>query len=544
MSKPNKIERIKLSLSPVEFEKELAYLDYTNVSEEDRFYLKSYGIYNIKLRPDRYMIRIRIDGGNIDTKSLEYIANSAIRYNLDTILTARGEIELHNIKPDMVYEIYQKLKTANIETKQTLTDNFRAITTDPYADFSIDTLIEVEPIIKQIKTLFLGNGEWMGMLPRKFNTAIVGRVEPVVNHWGNDLVMMLSQKDNIYGFNIYAGGKNSEVAQDLNIFVEPKYAFDIFKAVADIYNTMGYRGSRSKTRLFYMIEDMGIDRFRDLIKAKVPNLQNKATLLVKSANPTPATPLKGGGMGVTIYTNYGLIEPKELYRYSQLAQEYSAVIRMGCDQNLHILLPKKYKNKITPDSTKRAFVVACAGSKYCPLSLWDIKSDLPKLPQKLIDIGTKIGFSGCLKGCGRHYHSDIGFIGLRTNLYADTEKAFRIYIGAIQTPVAKPARLLYYAVPKRSILGWLNSVAEDLISGGFENFEDYSKHIRNFKDEFMTLWYLIRGCYGYNKDLFELFLSKAKEESIINRAKELYSDFPEGDINNIARVLSHRLWDL
>jgi len=76
--------------------------------------------------------------------------------------------------------------------------------------------------VHQMHSIIVGNEGYMGMLPRKFNTAVIGRENPLLNPWGNDLLFALSRKDEKWGFNIYLGGKNSFCAQNADIFIHPK----------------------------------------------------------------------------------------------------------------------------------------------------------------------------------------------------------------------------------------------------------------------------------------------------------------------------------
>ena len=64
------------------------------------------------------------------------------------------------------------------------------------------------------------------------------------------------------GFNIYLGGKNAKVAQDADIFVVPEDVLKLFEAVAETYQQYGLRGSRSKVRLFHLIEKEGMEQLR------------------------------------------------------------------------------------------------------------------------------------------------------------------------------------------------------------------------------------------------------------------------------------------
>ena len=118
----NKIERLKSSLSPIEYYKKLKYIDFTNIDEADRFYLKNFGIYNIKLKPTHFMLRVRVDGGVISKEQLEHIAKVATEFDLKILLTARAQIELHNIMPKDILQVYT-IVNSKLTTWQTLTDN-------------------------------------------------------------------------------------------------------------------------------------------------------------------------------------------------------------------------------------------------------------------------------------------------------------------------------------------------------------------------------------------------------------------------------------
>ncbi len=227
-NKSNKIERLKESLPPYKFRERIAKLNYHNLSEADRFYLKNFGIYNIKLRPETFMIRVRFDGLNISISELETVLDVTKHFKLSTILTARGGLELHQIKPENVYTIYKTLQSKGIKTHQTLTDNFRTIATDPFSDFAIGSHFNISSIITSIREFFLDNREFMGLLPRKFNSAIISTETPTANFWGNDALFALSKKGNKVGFNLYLGGKNSEVAKSADIFIEPEETVETF----------------------------------------------------------------------------------------------------------------------------------------------------------------------------------------------------------------------------------------------------------------------------------------------------------------------------
>ncbi|WP_457602299.1 hypothetical protein, partial [Nitratifractor sp.] len=438
MKELNKIERLKAESSPADFLARIDTVDWHSPSEADRFYLKNYGIYNIKLRPERWMLRLRFDGGRIDTERLRYLGELALRERLRLLLTARGQIELHDISPKRILPLWRECMEHGLISWQTLTDNFRALVTDPLSDCAPDARIDTFVLLDAIRERFLAHPEWLGTLPRKFNTALIGRETPSFNPWGNDLLFALAEKEGRWGFNLYLGGKNSETAQGADIFCLPEHLADLFESVARVYKSRGYRGSRSKTRLFHLIQEVGMSQLREWIAHDFGRpLEGAGVLKMRSSiyNRDRLLPIRRFG-------RHGEIDAETLLQIADAAETDNQQLRLTPHQELWAFDPEAIKNSkpivnngqpspssiLHPPSAPSGSITACAGLRYCPLSLWDIKKDLESLPMKRLEsLGVSLGFSGCLKGCGRHYHSDLGLIGLRTNLYAETERAARIF---------------------------------------------------------------------------------------------------------------------
>ena len=553
MEKPNKIERLKAELPPWQYRERLERLDWQHPTEADRFYLKNFGIYNIKLRPEYWMLRLRFDGGRIDTERLAAVAAAAHRESARILLTARAQIELHGLKPSRIYPVWRELEAAGLCGDQTLTDNFRAVVTDPLSDCAPDAVIDTFPLIDAIRNRFLRRPEWIGTLPRKFNTALIGRTIPSFNPWGNDLLFALAEREGIPGFNLYLGGKNSETAKSAELFCPPESIPDLFDAVATAYRKHGPRGSRAKTRLFHLIEAIGMARMRELIETEYGHsLLPAGELKMRSSieNRDLRLPIQRHG-------RHGEIGAEDLKRIVDEAREHNLTLRLTPHQELWLFESEELKvkreelnNRHSQRSTLNAqfasagSVTACAGSRYCPLSLWDIKEDLDLLPMKrLRDLGVSLGFSGCLKGCGRHYHSDLGLIGLRTNLYAETERAARVFLGALQAPQAAPGRMLYYSVPLRMLEELIHTILDDFEASALPAFEAFSRTVLSrYSVEFLQLWYLLRQLYDLDETWINLFLS-VNEEKLLQQMEQLENFPSHEEIYEITRELSHRLWD-
>ena len=549
--KPNKIERLKARLRPYDFFPEISSVDLINLTEEQRFYLRNFGIYNHKLSPDTFMLRVRITAGRISTDKLSEIRSMAQRYRLRMILTMRAQIELHGLEASNVLEVWKKLEIAGLTTWQTLTDNFRNIVTDPLDGESDASRIETYPLIKEMESLFLKNPDYVGTLPRKFNTAICGTAASSHSFFGNDLYFALAQKGETVGFNLYLGGKNSAMAQDADIFVERDEVVTLFDAVIQTYLHHGLRGTRSKTRLFHLLQSISISGFKTHLQSYYPNaLQNAGILLTKKEMIKEFTPLKEGNYAFCYRSRFGEISSEELTVLCDYAAAKKLSIRIGIDQNLYLFGLEKPEAPFAKLSNPPRISV-CAGSRYCPLSLFDMKEEAGLLPlERLERLGVSVGYSGCLKGCGKHQHVDIGLVGLRTAIYGPTQKSARLFLGGQYTNGKATARLTMMAVPLHGINDIIHVILDEFKQSGYLDFESFSKNILNyFSTDFLALWFLAK-CYTQKSDSLKISgtpllpHSTEEEQQIIERHfSELSLQYEEKQpFHGGIQKISQKLW--
>ena len=542
--KLNKIERIKKRLPPYAFRHTVTQIDLHTLDEADRFYLKNYGIYNIKLEPERFMIRLRISGGRIEARKLKEIAVVTQRHSATLLVTARAQLEIHALHAGNVLEVWQALNDTGLSSLQTLTDNFRGIVTDPYDGAASDARIEVYPLIHRMESLVLDRPEWMGMLPRKFNTAICGTATPDIHFFGNDLFFALASKEGEWGFNLYLGGKNSAMAQDADLFVMPRRVPELFLAVAEAYRHYGLRQTRSKTRLYHLLEEIGMVAFVERVGEFYPyTLEKSGKLEIRKVQRSNAVVLKSGSYSCCVQSRFGRIEAEKLLEIADYAEREDLEIRLGVDQNLHLL---GLKTPVVPFAPIEGAseITACAGSSYCALSLWDIKEDTRYLPLDLIErCRIAVGFSGCLKGCGRHQHADIGLVGLRTNIYGATQKAARVYLGGQYSSGGAVARLVFPVVPVGELHRVLTVVIEAFLQSGAEDFEQFSREYLNpLSPDFLLLWFLSKLALDV-----AIPFQKVPEQILYGQLRQT-DGFPEveeedGKYSRAIRILMHRLWD-
>ncbi|WP_456322501.1 nitrite/sulfite reductase [Hydrogenimonas sp.] len=517
--KINKIEKLKRELSPYGYFSKIRMLDAGKLNEADRFYLKNFGIYNHKLDPDEFTVRVRVPAGRISVENLQVLHTHAKSVGAKIILTSRAQLELHGLDFKTALVTVDIIERMGTTSWQTFTDNFRNIVTDPLDGIADGSVFETYNLIMGMQKIFLKNPDFVGTLPRKFNTAISGSRTQNMSFFGNDLFFALAKKNEVYGFNLYAGGKNSETAQSLDIFAKYDEVVSLFHAVANIYRVEGPRHNRSKIRLFHMMERIGIDALRD----KIANLNGKklnraGELQIHKGENSRMKRLKNGLFAHRYATRFGEPEDRQFKEIFDLCNAHGVQgIRIGCDQNFYIPnLPEEVAFRYSKDIYEG--ILACAGSKYCVYSLTDTKNAAADIDiSKWRDLGITIGFSGCLKGCARHAFSDIGLVGIRTKLFTDkVERGVRLYLGAEYTHGKRVGRLILYSVPMRHLNDMIELVVDLFVQSGFKDFEDFSKEILNRHSEPALAFWLLLNFYrrhiAKRGELIALKSSKEEDE--------------------------------
>ena len=551
-SKLNKREKFKARLRPFDYFKEFENLDFENLGEGDRFYLQDFGIFTTDFLEDEFTMRLRVPAGRINAEQFKHIANVTNEYDLTTILTARGGIQLHGLETDNVLDIWKKLNTIGLTTWQSFGDNIRNIVADVYDGVGQYSEIEVYPIVTQMQEYILKNPRYVGMLPRRVSIGISGNSASVTSFFANDLYFALAEKDGVNGFNVLMGGKNTEIAQSVDIFLKPDEVFNFFKAFVEAFYLHGSRFSRSKTRLFYLIESIGINKLKKYIQKEYGSeFQSAGKILLEKVVFSNHEELKDGTFSYCYQTDFARVSSEEMVQISEYASEHNTEIRIGIDQNIY-LLHLKDKNTPFTSPSESSTILACAGN-LCPYSFWSIKNETSYLPlKKIAKYGIQVGFSGCAKGCGRHYHTDIGLIGLKTNNFGDTEGGARVFLGAVHTKGLSVGRMVFSMVPLVHLNDTLALIIKLYEKSGYENFEYFSHNILNrFSSEFLGMWILAnlqtnkdlalevgenievdtKECFEYEKSLLQKHFSEV----------DFLEPFEDGFMKSIS-ALSKKLW--
>lgn len=471
-TKVNKVETTKALKMPMDVYtklEEIAAAGYEGLAQEDSaYFLKCFGLFD---KGEDFMLRVRVPAGQLNYEQALRIGEVAQKYGNDYIdLTTRMQVELRYLQIADIAKVLQELKEVGISTFQTGVDNPRNIVSDPLDGIAYDNIIETKPIINALQNIIGENPEWISVLPRKFNTGILGSLSNSCNIFGHDCCFVLAQKEGVFGFNIYLGARVGVQAQDANLFVSIDEVPLFFKSLLTVFKTYGYRDNRNKNRLVFLLNDVGMDNFIEAVQQEANSQFTSAgTTMVQSQNIALGSNKvlgRNGKYNYKIIVPSGIFSGTDMIAAAQVAKEFgTGDVRLTYDQNVYIVnIAKdvledfeatelitnyaKFNNLYFND------MIACAGTATCSFGVIPNKPDAIEMAHFLSsevaieNANIRMNWSACPKGCGVHGIADIGFEGCKAK---DDEgnrvDGVHMFVGGKITRMAKEAHTLHKALP-------------------------------------------------------------------------------------------------
>ena len=273
-AKVNKIEKVKALKTPEEAFAQLEMYArdwYDSIPAEDlSYFLKCFGVYDRPQTPKQFMIRVRIPGGQLNNEQAVVLGELARDYVQDYIdITTRMQIEFRYLNIEDIPTIFKRMADVGLSSYQTGVDNFRNILNDPLDADGMDVILPSQPLLEKLQSKFLHNHEWISVMPRKFNTGITGGLSNRSNAFGQDCCLVLAQKDGRYGYNRYLGGKVGQIAKTADIFLKDEAeVMSAYQALIELFRNYGYRDNRNKNRLYFLIQEVGMNSLSAAIREK------------------------------------------------------------------------------------------------------------------------------------------------------------------------------------------------------------------------------------------------------------------------------------
>ncbi|MFZ0667686.1 MAG: hypothetical protein WAM97_18210 [Acidimicrobiales bacterium] len=414
--------------------------------------LKWVGLYPQRQGGDAFMMRVKVPGGRLTSAQAREIGlvadvlgegpeENPMFGNRYADLTTRQDIQIHWIRIGDVPRIWQRFERVGLTTIQACGDSARNVLCCPVSGYDREEAFDALPIALQISEYFTGNREYAN-LPRKFKMSVTGCLEDCAQAEINDIGLWPARyPDGELGLNVLVGGGLSDgerMASDIDIFIEPRQAVELTRAIAQTFGELGNRENRGLARMRYLVQELGPEGFRAEIEARI-------RFKLRPAGEALTKRYRGDHIGVHAQRQDGLVyvgccvpvgrmSGIELVETARLADTYGdGGLSIGTDQNFVLtgvpedrvddLLSEPLLQKYSPNPGPfERGVVSCTGSEFCRFAVIETKERAVKwarlLDSKLAGEKThnrtgliRMHISGCSASCAQPQIADIGFRG-------------------------------------------------------------------------------------------------------------------------------------
>ena len=433
-----------------------------------RFRLQ-HGAYGTRMTDDYAMVRIKLPAGEIYPNQLEKISQLSETFSIGSAhISTRQNIQLHWVVLEDVSEIMRGLAEVGLTSREACGNTVRNIMCSPLAGVCHDEVFDPTPYAIAT-TKFLLRNPLNQNLPRKFKFNFTccekHGMARIVD------VGLIPQKRDLdgktqRGFKVFLGGglgNKSFVAHQLEDFTPEDDLLYTSIAVLRIFDRMGNRKNMARNRMRYLVDEMGWEKFQNLVLKERSIVRATQSVIVKldvddtpqeikrpisisdtDGKPTPegfsnwfkTTTYKqkqDGYCSVFITLEAGDVTANQLKALAEICREFSAegFARNGFSQDIVFRwvneddLPRMYAKLLqvglaNPGSLTMASPVGCSGTTSCNLALTNSHRLAKEIQRKFLDLklnedddlrDATIKISGCPNSCGQHEIATIGFYG-------------------------------------------------------------------------------------------------------------------------------------
>jgi sulfite reductase (ferredoxin) len=416
-------------------------------------------------------------------KNLKAVFSSIIQ-NMGSTLGACGDLNRNVMAPPAPYknrpEYEYALKYAN-DIADLLTPQ-----TGAYYEIWLDgekaVSAEEDPAVKAARqsngngTIFSDDKEepiyGEHYMPRKFKCSVTVPGDNSVDLYSQDLslVVITNEAGELQGFDVFAGGglgrthnKEETFARlaDEICYVAKDDVYDLVKAIVATQRDFGDRTDRRHARLKYLINDKGVQWFRE----QVAEYFGKPLEAFKPLPEWKYLDFLGwqeqgdGKLFVGISVDNGRIKDEGSFQLKtalrEIVQKYNVPMLVTPHQNVLIydisadikqeiqgILDRCGIQRETAIDPLVRYAMACPAFPTCGLAITESERVIPSILERIRASLTKVGLedehfvvrmTGCPNGCARPYMAELGFVG-------SSPESYQIWLGGSpsQTRLAKP----------------------------------------------------------------------------------------------------------
>ncbi len=420
-------------------------ISHKEIDPEDIDRFKWYGLYtqNKNLQDDNddtlyFMLRVKLEQGAVNIEQLRCLSQISKEFARSTAdFTTRQDIQFHFIKVVDLPEIFMRFRDVGLSSVFAAGDVPRNVVTCPVSGIDKSDIYDTSLLADDINNYLRGNVDLVN-LPRKYKIGISGCSKHCMGHEIQDLSFTAVKFDDAVLFAVTVGGglaSNKKIALHLG-YVEAEKVLDTVKVISIIYRDHGLRKSRKKARLGHLIDEWGLEKFKEFTQEKL------GFKFIEKEAPkyTPYSRREHFGIHessiegksyVGCAVDGGHIGAKGLGDLAGILEIHNATkIKATNTQNFIVLdVPNKNRDRLakvlldvnleSSPSRFKARILSCTGIKFCKFALIETKDQAiaaasyleKKFPD--FDENVSISFNGCPNSCAHPHIVDIGFVGTK-----------------------------------------------------------------------------------------------------------------------------------
>src|ERR1700687_4602771 len=251
------------------------------------------------------MQRIKIPGGGLNAKQLETWGDPA-EESSDGIahVTTRQDVQLHYVHIEDTPSVMRRLGAASITTREACGNSVRNVTACPYSGVCPDEAFDVTPYSRALSKFLLGHPDCQNF-GRKFKPAFSGCSQHAcglasMHDMGMIAVTRIENGKEKRGFEVHVGGGLGAVpyqAKRFDSFVPPEELLPLAQAISRVFARLGEKKNRSRARIKFLVQDLGIEEFKELVLEERKSLPHDSrwTEYIEAAEKFQEIPLRPGG---------------------------------------------------------------------------------------------------------------------------------------------------------------------------------------------------------------------------------------------------------
>ena len=400
----------------------------------------------------------------------------------------------------------RRLAAARITTREACGNRVRNVTACPYAGVCPDEVFDVTPYSRAMSRFLLGHPDCQNF-GRKFKPAFSGCSQHAcglanMHDLGLIGVTRIENGKEKRGFETYVGGGLGAVPYQAKLFdpfLPPEELLPLAQSIARVFARLGEKKNRSRARIKFLIHDLGIEKFKELVleERKILPPDPRWTEYLATAEEFKEEPLRPPGeapgwvrrrfsdgsrpirvpkskraTSVTVALPLGDITANQLRALADIARRFTKeTIRTTVEQNIVLRWVSQARfGGNAQGSGRRGLgrpgagtivdIATCPGTDTCKLGISSSRGLAAELRNRLAEKSFEldesvqnlhIKISGCFNSCGQHHVADLGFYGVSRKMAGYAVPHFQVVLGGEWEHNGGYYGLPVMAVPSKNI---------------------------------------------------------------------------------------------